>query len=185
MKIKIYIPYHKKFSLMLQNGIFQPIHVGKELSDENLWFIWDNTWDNISIKNKNYCELTAMYWVWKNTKPCDYVWFFHYRRFLAFNYNGNYIQKIIRKITPTKYYLFDNIEDISKQIEWFDILLPRKNYSFWSLYSEYSRFANESDIKIIIEIIKKNILNIHLRLKKFFLRNLIFFWIWGIILIYL
>lgn len=35
-------------------------------------YIGDNTGDNISLRNSNYCELTGLYWAWKNLK-CDYI----------------------------------------------------------------------------------------------------------------
>lgn len=35
-------------------------------------YIGDNTGDNISLRNPNYCELTGLYWAWKNLK-CDYI----------------------------------------------------------------------------------------------------------------
>ena len=44
----------------------------------------DDEGDNISQKNKTYCELTAQYWAWKN-EDADYYGFFHYRRYLAFD----------------------------------------------------------------------------------------------------
>lgn len=39
----------------------------------------DNAGKNISGKNRKYCELTAMYWMWKNTDH-DYIGLSHYRR---------------------------------------------------------------------------------------------------------
>lgn len=44
----------------------------------------DNTGDQISSKNPDYCEMTAFYWVWKNRMPYikDYVGICHYRRML-------------------------------------------------------------------------------------------------------
>ncbi|MBR6268426.1 MAG: DUF4422 domain-containing protein [Selenomonadaceae bacterium] len=41
----------------------------------------DNTGKNISARNKQYCEMTATYWVWKNT---HHTWkgIEHYRRHL-------------------------------------------------------------------------------------------------------
>lgn len=40
----------------------------------------DATGDNISNKNQWYCELTAIYWAWKNLPPCKYIGLAHYRR---------------------------------------------------------------------------------------------------------
>lgn len=52
----------------------------------------DNTGDNISAKNSNYCELTALYWIWKNLlnhqeEPDKYYGMFQYRRLLHIAHN--------------------------------------------------------------------------------------------------
>lgn len=71
LNIKILVAYHKPFDL-LKSNILTPIHVGRDISqntDSKSWLEQnmpgDNTGDNISYKNKNYCELTALYWVGK------------------------------------------------------------------------------------------------------------------------
>ncbi len=84
------------------------IQVGAGLTDARISELMDNTGDNISLKNVNYCELTALYWLWKNElckAPCsinetgevcgsenepefpayDYYGLYHYRRILDIN----------------------------------------------------------------------------------------------------
>jgi len=47
-------------------GWIIPIQVGAELTDVRVTDVCDNQGENISTKNVNYCELTALYWLWKN-----------------------------------------------------------------------------------------------------------------------
>lgn len=61
-----------------------PIQVGAELTQEIICDVRDNTGDNISCKNREYCELTALYWIWKNTQP-KYAGLCHYRRHFELN----------------------------------------------------------------------------------------------------
>lgn len=65
----------------------QPLQVGAALTDERVALKTDHLGDNISVKNVNYCELTALYWIWKNEMETDsdpdaYYGLFHYRRLL-------------------------------------------------------------------------------------------------------
>lgn len=55
------------------------IQVGAKLTDKVLFTVRDDTGDNISEKNKKYCELTALYWAWKNDTS-EYIGLSHYRR---------------------------------------------------------------------------------------------------------
>lgn len=56
-----------------------PIQVGASLTNKRIAMVTDNQGDNISEKNKKYCELTALYWIWKNDST-KYVGLSHYRR---------------------------------------------------------------------------------------------------------
>lgn len=56
-----------------------PIQVGTELTTERIADVRDNEGDNISHKNREYCELTALYWIWKND-CAKYAGLCHYRR---------------------------------------------------------------------------------------------------------
>lgn len=66
-----------------------PLQVGASLTEERVAKLCDDTGENISEKNVNYSELTALYWMWKNqcqnaefVEKTDYTGLFHYRRVL-------------------------------------------------------------------------------------------------------
>lgn len=81
-RIKILVACHKADPNIRHDDIYMPIQVGKALHPElDLGFQCDNTGDNISEKNGSYCELTALYWAWKNLKDVDYIGLCHYRRY--------------------------------------------------------------------------------------------------------
>lgn len=79
---KIFIVTHEK-SPIVANEILVPIQVGNRANIENN-ILRDNTLDNISSKNNNFCELTAAYWIWKNYNESDIVGICHYRRYFNF-----------------------------------------------------------------------------------------------------
>ena len=69
------------------------LQVGSALTELRIGEYCDNIGDNISAKNANYCELTGLYWIWKQLKKsetvmkqkrfeADYYGLFHYRRIL-------------------------------------------------------------------------------------------------------
>lgn len=90
MNTRILICCHKR-DLMTSISPYFPIHVGKELSKENLGITGDNTGDNISYKNDTYCELTGIYWAWKNLKNVDIIGLCHYRRYFDFHNQCNVV----------------------------------------------------------------------------------------------
>ena len=60
-----------------------PLWVGAALNEKVRQGDSDDTGENISEKNGNYCELTALYWIWKNkVQDADYTGLCHYRRVL-------------------------------------------------------------------------------------------------------
>lgn len=81
MNSEIYIVTHKQVELPKEKG-YIPIVVGKN-KVEYSYFVRDNTGDNITEKNPNYCELTALYWMWKNADKNKNIGLCHYRRFFT------------------------------------------------------------------------------------------------------
>ncbi len=97
MNTQIYIMTHKKIP-EISNKIYIPLHVGKE-GKADLGYLGDNSGENISQKNDNYCELTGLYWLWKNVK-CDIIGICHYRRFFIKNdklLDKSYIEQTINQ----------------------------------------------------------------------------------------
>lgn len=92
-KIKILVACHKPASVY-QDEVYTPIQVGKALHpDVNLGYMTDATGDNISKENAFYCELTAIYWAWKNL-DCEYVGLQHYRRYFDFIFNNDNVDEM-------------------------------------------------------------------------------------------
>ena len=101
--LKVLVCYHKPSVLPPLNSCFVPIHVGRALNNasskdgqinntDQEWLlshmIGDNTGQNISTENRKYCELTAIYWAWKNYRALgnpDYIGLSHYRRLFNLN----------------------------------------------------------------------------------------------------
>ena len=94
--IKILVCAHKADENIRCDEVYMPIQVGKDLhNDLDLGFTNDNTGDNISYKNPYYCELTAMYWAWKNLHNLKYIGLCHYRRYFDVDLNKNNITQIL------------------------------------------------------------------------------------------
>ena len=69
----------------------RPVQAGAALAENIVMECRDNEGDNISKKNRNYCECTVTYYAWKHAKE-DYVGLCHYRR--HFDWNEDDINKI-------------------------------------------------------------------------------------------
>ncbi len=105
---------HKAY-WMPEDPVYLPLHVGAE-GKADLGYTKDNTGDNISLKNPNYCELTGMYWAWKNLKA-DYIGFVHYRRYFT--------RKEIRNIELKKDQIL-NLEDWQRLLSKYPVIVPDK-----------------------------------------------------------
>lgn len=65
-----------------------PLQVGAALTDQEICALKDNAGENISERNGNYSECTALYWMWKNAPKTDYIGLCHYRRHLHIDEEG-------------------------------------------------------------------------------------------------
>lgn len=109
-KIEIYIAAHNKSEIPSIEG-YKIIEVGSFFHPDPIYAIRDNSGNNISEKNKTFCELTAYYWMWKNSRA-DYIGLVHYRRFFSRK----------RVDDSERYYL--QVMEATKILENYDVILP-------------------------------------------------------------
>lgn len=80
--MKVYIAAHRRFDLPPGlPSFYSPLQVGAALHEPIGW-PGDDTGDTISADNPTYNELTALYWMWKNSTE-DIVGLCHYRRYFV------------------------------------------------------------------------------------------------------
>ena len=142
MDIKIIVATHKKYQ-MPDDPMYIPLQVGAE-GKEDLGYTKDNTGDNISSKNKNYCELTGLYYMWKNMVS-DYKGLVHYRRhFISSDAKGDKTDRIIKK---------EELEIILKDT---DIIVPKeRHYYIETNYSQYAHAHHHEDLDVTRNIIEE------------------------------
>ena len=125
-KITVLVATHKKYN-MPTDKMYLPIHVGAS-GKEKIGYITDETGDNISLKNPYFCELTGMYWAWKNIDS-DYIGLAHYRRHFASN-------KVDKKDLFNSVLSFDEANELLNNT---DIVVPKlRKYYIENLYSHYA-----------------------------------------------
>lgn len=143
MDIKILVAAHKKYR-MPDDSIYFPIHVGKEGKDLVLDYTGDNTGDHISQKNATFCELTGIYWAYKNL-AADYVGLVHYRRHFTLQRKGDKFASIL------------NRQELEQLLQETSIILPKKrNYFIETNYSHYIHAHHREGLDMLGEIIKSD-----------------------------
>lgn len=142
-KITVLVATHKKYQ-MPKDDMYLPIHVGAK-GKEKLGYITDDTGNNISERNPYFCELTGIYWAWKNLNS-DYIGLAHYRRHFA-----------SRKINKDD--LFNSVltcKEASEILKSTDIVVPKlRKYYIENLYSHYEHTMYIEPLDITGKIIEE------------------------------
>ncbi len=77
----IIVAAHKPY-WMPDDPLYFPVQVGAAGKESIPRFQRDDEGDNISAENNHYCELTGLYWAWKNL-DAPAIGLAHYRRYFA------------------------------------------------------------------------------------------------------
>ena len=131
--IKIIVATHKAY-WMPSDKLYLPVRVGAEGKEEDFGFMPDNAGENISQKNANYCELTGLYWAWKNL-DCEYLGLAHYRRHFTM-LSGTNDRRDVLSLDQARGLLTDT-----------DVLLPvKRNYWIETNYQQYVHAHHAEDL---------------------------------------
>lgn len=125
-----------------------PIQVGAELTSADICKVKDNIGANISKKNGNYSECTAIYWMWKNAPEVEYIGLCHYRR--HFNMEGAEIRGLVE--------------------QGIDVLLTSPAFVKETVGNFFSSLIPHSDLQVMVKVIEK-IYPEYSLVAKFFLKN--------------
>ncbi len=137
--MSVYIISHKQTAYPSLDG-YNLIQVGA-YNKEHYCEINDAENDNISQKNPFFCELTGLYWIWKNIKKDDYIGIVHYRRFFTDSFFEDHF------LTEKK---------IKKILKRYDVILPIKTKLKSQTVREQflENTGTEYDLQILESVIK-------------------------------
>lgn len=124
--VKVIIAAHKKYQ-MPTDEMYLPVYVGATGKESIEDYQRDDEGDNISDLNLYFCELTGIYWAWKNL-DADYIGLAHYRRHFSSNpHNKNVWESVLKR------------SDIEGDLGKIKIFVPNKRrYWIETLYSHYA-----------------------------------------------
>lgn len=103
------------------------IQAGASIVETSITEIHDDTGINISNKNRMYCEMSAVYWIWKNTDH-EWIGIEHYRRHLL--------------VKPEM--LRDDI----------DVIMPLPYICYPNEASQFLRFTKKEVLEVLLKTLK-------------------------------
>lgn len=137
--MSVYVVSHKEIDFELPTG-YKKIYVGKNSSklaqEQNA--LTDSKGQEIADKNSQYSELTAQYWIWKNSKD-PIKGLVHYRR-------------LLRNPKDKVPIAFENIENILKNT---DVIVSQRVYVRNNIQEDYENHHYKKDLSLVNDIIEQ------------------------------
>lgn len=122
----VWIVSHKQYGKFVDDDDFRMLYVGPEgrsLYESALGrgetCDYDGHGDNIADKNRNWCELTALWWMWHNDGD-DIIGLCHYRR-----YFGTTAARLVKLMSGGNRFLLD-MRKAERILAHSDIIVPKK-----------------------------------------------------------
>ncbi len=163
LKVKNFCVYHKA-GCIFETDVVTPIQTGTHATKRGMDMLQTSSGLSLDEKNKNYGELTAWYWVWKNYMPehpeTEYIGFCHYRRFL--DYQNKPVEKMFLYPTLPSEFIDSHNDDYSaeavyEKIKDYDIVLPAKHVlKKQTVEEQYLEVHPKKDLELLKEIVRKD-----------------------------
>ncbi len=145
MNIRIVVASHKMY-WMPQDPMYLPVLVGatRHGTCPEGWER-DDTGEHISERNETYCELTGLYWAWKNL-PAEVIGLCHYRRYMGRSERGRSREDLLMTAA-----------DVEKLLAQADVILPKKRH-YWieTRESQYAHAHHTADLQITEEVLREH-----------------------------
>lgn len=139
---KILIVMHKPYPVATDR-CYLPIFVGAASSGGEFTdgVARDDEGENISEKNPCFCELTGLYWAWKNL-DAEFIGLVHYRRYFKGKGRKKKLDSVLHE---------DKLQSL---LETHSIIVPKKrHYYIETLYSHYAHTISGEQLDIAREIV--------------------------------
>ena len=145
MNLRIAVALHKPYDV-LHDDTYLPVHAGRAMA-KDIGYQGDSQGESISEKNGLYCELTVLYWAWKNLKS-DALGLMHYRRYLGIP--GRCLPWIgLRERIASG-------EELRSYLEKVPVILPKKrNYFIENRENQYIRAHGRAGLDALRAVMKK------------------------------
>ncbi len=150
---ELFMCCHKQYEVI--PPMWRPIQCGAALNPTVDGAIRDNIGENISAQNREYCELTAHYYAWKNVEA-DHYGFCHYRRFFAAEKSTALPYHVLGELTQRDQHFFLKDSLYWKEvITSNDIIAPRCEDMGLSVREHYitSEHHYAEDLKLFFDIL--------------------------------
>lgn len=154
-EIKIFMCCHKPFEIV--PPLCTPIQCGSAVNAKIAGVLHDDDGENISSKNREYCELTAHYYAWKNVEADSYG-FCHYRRFFCADESVKLPYSVKGKLSESdKKRLLKDDGHWKEKLGKYDMICPRSEDMGISAREHYvtSRYHYAEDLDLFIDILGK------------------------------
>lgn len=133
-QLRMFVSAHKPLEWDVPDG-YEVVQAGAALHPR-FTELTDNTGDNISVRNPSYCELTVLYWAWKNTTS-PRIGMVQYRRYF-FHKPWQCSPKDIISVNEINHILDTN-----------DILVGQPLTYHESVCTTYARVHHAEDMKLM------------------------------------